>query len=432
MFSLIGGDDWLGPIEIEPIDRPAVKDLIITAHVPGRAEPEVHHADQQDSPLQFLSTTRLELEMVSDQPLASARIVGSGDGLPELEMTNATHYRAEMTVKNTATLEFQLVGQWGTLASKPFFLTIDLLVDRPPRVTIRVTGVGRRVTPTARIPLAIRAIDDFGMAQLTADLELTQVVDSKPQVSMHQPFLEKLAVDVRKLPLDVERQPEVKLADLSAVPGNLFRIRARATDDCVLGAQDGSSRWVPLQVVTPEELFYEILTRQRVERGRFAKTLEMAKGQLEAIPKVTSGDDGGSISRVHQVVARQVWQVATQLDATLQEMTYNDLGSSQARDLLENSIIGPLKKLHDERFGEITEKLQTMLAHREVRETDRQALLDAQQAAVTEMQRILAQMSQWESFVDVINQLRQIIKTQSDVLQSTEKTEKERIKGIFD
>jgi hypothetical protein len=187
-----------------------------------------------------------------------------------------------------------------------------------------------------------------------------------------------------------------------------------------------------LQVVTPEELFYEILTRQRVERGRFAKTLEMAKGQLEAIPKVTSGDDGGSISRVHQVVARQVWQVATQLDATLQEMTYNDLGSSQARDLLENSIIGPLKKLHDERFGEITEKLQTMLAHREVRETDRQALLDAQQAAVTEMQRILAQMSQWESFVDVINQLRQIIKTQSDVLQSTEKTEKERIKGIFD
>jgi hypothetical protein len=120
------------------------------------------------------------------------------------------------------------------------------------------------------------------------------------------------------------------------------------------------------------------------------------------------------------------------LDATLEEMTYNDLGSQQARDLLENSIIGPLKKLHDEGFGQITEKLQTMLAHREIRETDRQALLDAQQAAVTEMQRILAQMSQWESFVDVINQLRQIIKTQNDVLQSTEKTEKERIKGIFD
>ena len=432
MFSLVGGDDWLGPIEIEPIDRPAVKDLIVTAHVPGRAEPEVHHAAQQDSPLQFLPTTRLEIEMVSDQPLASARIAGSGEELPELEMVDVTHGRAEMTIKNTQTLEFQLVGQRGALASKPFFLTIGLLVDRSPRVTIRVTGVGRRVTPTARIPLAIRAIDDFGIAQLAADLELTQIVDSKPQASTHEPFLEKLAVDGQALPLDVERQPVLKLADLNAVPGNLLRIRGRATDDCVLGAQDGSSRWVPLQIVTPEELFYEILTRQRVERGRFSKALEMAKGQLEAIPKVTSADDGGSISRVHQVVARQIWQVATQLDATLGEMTYNDLGSPQARDLLESAIIGPLKKLHDEGFADITEKLQTMLAHREVRETDRQALLDAQQAAVTEMQRILTQMSQWESFVDVINQLRQVIKTQNDVLESTEKTEKERIKGIFD
>ena len=76
--------------------------------------------------------------------------------------------------------------------------------------------------------------------------------------------------------------------------------------------------------------------------------------------------------------------------------------------------------------------MQTALCDRETRDTDRQALADSQQAAVTEMQRILARMSQWESFVDVINQLRQIIKTQNEVLESTEKTEKERIKGVLD
>jgi hypothetical protein len=379
-----------------------------------------------------LPTTKLEIEMVSDQPLASARIVGSGDGLPELTIVDATHGRAEMTMKNTQTLEFQLVGERGSLASKPFFLTIGLLVDRPPRVAIRATGVGRRVTPTARIPLAIRGIDDFGMAQIGADLELTRVVDSKPQASTHQPFAENLTVNGQSLPLDVERQPMIKLADLEATPGNLLRIRGRATDACALGAQEGTSRWVPFQVVTPEELFYEILTRQRVERGRFAKALEMAKGQLEVIEKVARPDDGASISRVHQVVTRQVWQVAAQLDASLQEMTYNDLGSPQARDLLENSIIEPLKRLHDEGFPGIAEKLQSMLSHREIRDSERQSVLDAQQNAVTEMQRILAQMAQWESFVDVINQLRQIKKTENDVLQSTEKTEKERIKGIFD
>ena len=138
------------------------------------------------------------------------------------------------------------------------------------------------------------------------------------------------------------------------------------------------------------------------------------------------------MSRVHQVVVRQIWQIAGQLDGTLQEMIYNDLGSEQAHDLLANSIIVPMRKLHDETFTDVAEKMQTLLVHREIRDTDRQALADAQQTAVTEMQRILAQMSQWESFVDVINQLRQIIKTQNEVLESTEKTEKDRIKGLFD
>ena len=56
----------------------------------------------------------------------------------------------------------------------------------------------------------------------------------------------------------------------------------------------------------------------------------------------------------------------------------------------------------------------------------------AEQAVIDQMQKILAQMSQWESFVDVVNQLRQIIKSQNEVLETTEKALKERIKGLFD
>jgi hypothetical protein len=431
-ITLEGGDDWTAPIEIEPIDRPTVKDVTITAKTPGRQEPEVIHAGQPDAQLLFLPTTKLEIALTSDQPLQSARIVTPGDSVPQLETIDPSHYRAEMTMKETVTWEFQLVGQRGALESKPFLLTIGLQTDRPPRVTIRVTGVGRRVTPTARIPLVIRALDDFGVAQMAADVELTQIVDAKSQTSMHEVFTEKFGSENTALPLDIEKQPLVKLAELNAVPGNIIRVRGRAADACVLGVQEGVSRWVPLQVVTPEELFYEILTRQREQRGRFSKALEMAKGQLESIQQLTSADEGASLSRVHQVVVRQIWQIAGQLDGTLQEMIYNDLGSEQARDLLANSIIVPMRKLHDETFTDVAEKMQTLLTHREIRDADRQALADAQQTAVTEMQRILAQMSQWESFVDVINQLRQIIKTQNEVLESTEKTEKDRIKGLFD
>lgn len=431
-FTLTGGDDWLGPLQIKPIDRPRVKDITITAHVPGHTQPEVYHAGQEDSQLLFLPTTQLQLVLTSDQPLASACIVTQGENAPQLKQIDASHYESEIIMKAATSLEFQMTAADSGLSSKPYFLLIGLLTDRPPRVTVRVTGIGRRVTPTARVPMIIRSVDDFGVANMAADLELTQFVDSKPQVSTHQPYMETFALENDKLPTDVEKQILVKLAEVNAAPGNIVRLQSTATDACVLGPQQGTSRWIPLQVVTPEELFYEILVRQREQRGRFSKSLDMAKAQLESIQKLTSSEESGGVLRVHQVVARQVWQIANQLDATLQEMIYNDLGSEQARDLLDTSIIAPLRKLHEENFVNIGERLQTLLEHRELRDADRQAALDAQQAAVTEIQHILAQMSQWESFVDVINQLRQVIKSQNEVLESTEKTEKERIKGLFD
>jgi hypothetical protein len=48
------------------------------------------------------------------------------------------------------------------------------------------------------------------------------------------------------------------------------------------------------------------------------------------------------------------------------------------------------------------------------------------------MQSILGQMSLWESFIDVINQLKQIIDRQGQVLKSTEEIEKQRTNELFD
>jgi hypothetical protein len=431
-FSVSGGDDWTNPMEMLPIDRPVVKGLTISARVPGKSQPEVHHAGQQDALLQFLPTTQLTLTLESDQPLASARLINPAGEAPELERVDEMRYSTKLEMKSTVTFEIQMVGKLGALASKPYFVTLGLLADRPPRVTIRVTGIGRRVTPNVRIPLSTRVVDDFGIARLCAELELTKVVDGKPQISTHEPFVEQFQPVDERLPLDLEKLTEIKLAEFSAVPGNTLRLRSRATDACVLGAQDGGSRWLPLQVVTPEELLYEILTRQREQRARFRKTIDMAKAQLETIKSAANPDEAAGLLRTQQVVARQVWQVATQLDATLQEMIYNDLGNEQAREMLATSIVAPLRTLHNEALAEAAEKIQKFVVAATLDDNDRKTAADSQQVAIDQMQKILAQMSQWESFVDVINQLRQIIKSQNEVLDTTEKALKERIKGLFD
>ena len=51
---------------------------------------------------------------------------------------------------------------------------------------------------------------------------------------------------------------------------------------------------------------------------------------------------------------------------------------------------------------------------------------------VTRMKDILEQMSQWESFVDVVNQVAEVIRMQQKVLQATEKARETRTQEVFD
>ena len=51
---------------------------------------------------------------------------------------------------------------------------------------------------------------------------------------------------------------------------------------------------------------------------------------------------------------------------------------------------------------------------------------------VTTMKNILDQMSQWESFVDVVNQVAEVIKMQQKVLKETEKARETRTREVFD
>ena len=41
-------------------------------------------------------------------------------------------------------------------------------------------------------------------------------------------------------------------------------------------------------------------------------------------------------------------------------------------------------------------------------------------------------MSQWESFVDVVNQLRHVIASQNKIKDSTDEMQKKQIKDVFE
>lgn len=430
--SIAGGDDWFGPVRIEPIDRPTVESLTVIARPPGQDKPQTHTADSADSQLLFLPDTELELRLTSSVPLDEARLLAKEGAPPKLVRDDDTHYSAKWTMREAQTLQLSLVGKVGRLESKPYYLSIGLLIDRAPRVTVRSSGVGRRVTPQARIPLTIHAADDFGIASLSVELESAKLGEEKPETKEHKLPLE-LPPSTAEAPVtEYETKPQVKLADYALPAGTMVKLRGLAIDACAQGAQTGASRLLAFQVVTPEELFYEILTRQRAERAKFAAALETAKSQTEPLAGVPSSDAAYGLVKKHQVIARQVWQVAKQLDGTLEEMSLNELGSPQARELLKTKVIDAIRQLHGDPMVRLRADLERVAADPEGSVEALESARGLQQEVLDQMAKILEQMSQWENFIDVLNQLKQIIKLENGVLEATEQEKKTRTQDIFD
>jgi len=360
--------------------------------------------------------------------------VASVGEAPQFERRDDRHFVARWPMSEPQTLEIKLVDAQAHLESKPYFISLNLLVDRVPRVTVRSSGVGRRVTPQATIPVSLRALDDFGLTAVNIDVEQTIPKEDKPETQTH-----KISVTLPTTPQEGAAPPTEMESDQSAAlkayavtPGNTIRLRGEATDNRAEGAQLGQSRWLTFQVVTPEELFYEILMVQRAQREKFRAALDMEKTMAAALETPTDAEQLAGMGRKHQVAARQVGQVANRLDATLQEMTLNDLGSSQARELLATGIITPIRELHQGPMVRQRSVLDQIVAEPGRTSELSPAAVELAQEVVTQMTKILDRMAQWESFVDVLNQVRQIIQLQNQVLDSTQKTKTERTNELFD
>ncbi len=271
-MHITGGDDWLGPITIEPIDRPGIETLEISATPPGSKAADTVQRGRR--PPRNCCTCRKHSSNSRSWPTSRSSPPKSWIRACRWPIGGAwttRTYTLEWTMSEPLALEVRLSGLRGGLVSKPYFLAIGVLKDREPRVTIRASGVGRRVTPVARIPLFVRANDDFGLGSLALDWELTVLREDKPEVETQQlPLAEDLApnAEAGEQPLtQFEYDNELALRETGLTPGNVLKLRGTATDACTLGAQTGNSRWVVFQIVASDELFYEILMRQREQRA---------------------------------------------------------------------------------------------------------------------------------------------------------------------
>jgi hypothetical protein len=212
----------------------------------------------------------------------------------------------------------------------------------------------------------------------------------------------------------------------------MLRFTGEADDRCARGVQTGRSSVLALQVVSADELFYEILIRQRAERTKFVGVLEAAEKNAPTLEGSPKAEDFVRVMRSEQSGARQLEQIAGRVADTLQEMKLNQIGSPKSHRLLQEGVVEPLRALTTGPMAQLRGMLQTLAGAASAPGASKDAARRLHGEIVTKMRNILEQMSQWESFVDVVNQVAEVIKMEQKVLQETEKARETRTQEVFD
>jgi hypothetical protein len=429
--ELTGGDATLGPITLQPADRPRITDLKLIARHPTEKNPTAYVLNGETD-LSFLPRTHLRLEFTASAPILEAHLKSTAKepSPDDLKQLDATHFAVDWTHNAADNLEINLVSRDAHLSAAPTLVSVGLKTDQPPTVKLTYAQVKLRVTSKARIPLTIDPHDDFGLAS-TALLVKTETPDPEKPGKMitHSTSTMLYGPADPAIELDHLTKRTLELEPLKLTPGSLVTVSASATDACYTGPQTTTSRAVTFRVVAPEELFREILMRQQAERARFRLQADEVHAMRGSMNLAHDAESILKIAQRQRAVQHEVNRISTALAETLAEMKANQLGTQEAYDLMDKQVLTPMKQLNTELLNPQKEALDNL----QPADTAGMAGIESrQEETFTRMTQILHQMSQWDSFVDVLNQLNEVIKLQDAAEQRTKALKKKQNDDLFD
>lgn len=477
-----GGDGRTAPFQIVPVDRPKIAALEIRSQSARDPQPVVHTFTGSEGSVRLLPRTTAALTVETNVPVARIEVDTAGGAPLDFQPIDATHFRAEWTHNEPVQARLTLHGRDITFASHPRGVSIGLLPDRPPRISIRHSGVRLRVTPSATIPLALTARDDFGIKKIDLAVRIAEGIDSKeqgdnapkpgsePETKKDDAATEPASAPATPTPTDastaaattesgekksdqpppevltpesrtVYEQPEtgvaasvdhnfeLELAPRNLSPGRTVVISASATDDCFTGEQTATSRQLVIRVVRPEELFREILARQQQLRARLRKATDQAETLRDRLPTATIPDEAPELLRTHQLIRREVGNVHRELRETVVEMRLNKLGGEEIWRLIEETILSPMQRLYDQ---ELEQQRQALESQTGPQPDPFDPIIERQETIVKALTSILDNMAQWDSFIDVVNQLNSVIQLEKSVREKTDELRRTQTESIFD
>jgi hypothetical protein len=457
-----GGDARTEPFRITPLDRPRIAALKLTARSPRDPAPTVHSFTGAEGNVRLLPQTEATLELEASVPVSEVRVETDAPDPPVFRATGERTFATSWTHQDALHLRVTLVARDVAFESHPRPISIGQLPDRTPRVSLKQSGVRLRVTPAATIPLAVTSRDDFGIRRVELHVDTAKPgstgqtdpdepaatrdtgaappldVGSPNGVPPHNGAPDDKAPPAVQLvygPADpasetnVEHELQLELSERVLQPAQSIAVLASAADDCFTGEQIGHSRKLVFQIVKPEELFREILLRQQQLRARLRKATDQAIDLRDRLRIAVIPDDAPDLARTHQLIRREVGRVSRDLDDSVLEMRLNKLGGEETWQLITVTVLQPLARVYEQEMEQQRLALESLSGPQP---DPFEEVMERQQSIVDTLSRILDNMAQWDSFIDVVNQLDSVIKLEQAIRQKTEELRKTQVESVFD
>ena len=466
-----GGDARLRGLRLTVVDAPALARLDCTATLPAY----LGGGSRQVAASRVLMVPRgaaVEIGFVSTKPLSTASVHTLIDGeetlevsLPAIPGDQPASAASGIDPPQSITLRIGEVDGERTLVARftdtdglgnrePITVVLGAVPDEPPQVAVRMRGISTAVTPQARLPLVGAISDDYALASA----DVTIAIKDGATTTLPIARVKSGAVSIEFS----DASPELVTLESLALPlGAAISLQVAARDQCTLsggddgGANEGRSDTWSLDVVPPESLMAmlearEILLRRRFEsvvsdlalaRERLAAGIGTAGGQSE-LP-AAGGDDAGDGSgdlpgradwglegaRLVESAARaggETGEIAEAFRMIRQELDNNRMLSDELESRLIGQIAQPLTAI----AGTDLPELQT--AGRKSTAVDREALVTRSDEVLVRMRAVLDKMMELESYNEVIELLRGVIRTQEEIRAETLRRQRQRAKEALE
>ncbi len=432
-----GGDAPPQMFTIEAIDRPQITGVVMGIVPPQYTRLEAYDLRPGQTVAEALKGSRIRLQIRTNKPVRQAVLVrqtaGQEQELGPAERLGDLEYAASDRPEGSSGYYFRMLDDrdLSNISDRtpPVRMSVRLVPDSPPKVRLKLRGVGEMITPQAVLPVETDLSDTYGLAAARLVYELPGREGFKPVTEPLPGFEAGTRTFSHAL--------EWSAATHSLKEGDRLLLRAEGTDfDDVSGPNVGQSPTFTLRVVNREELLAELNRREQEYRQDFERLThqqEQLYSELLTLAGLGPGDDPDRARRMAQLARTQrdyagrVGGMRLQFEQVLSELRVNQLSSPAAESRLGGAIIEPMNALARTQMPAAADLLDRLSRQADALELGEARA--AQEAVLADMQRILANMLKWEGFQEAVALLREVLKMQGNLSEETEKRIEREIFG---